>query len=198
MRKILMLCAAAVIALSAGAHTMIYPLRQAWAVSGYVAFNRYSPKEVGIDLLWKTNVEKNLYFNAGLEFGFVVANTMSRYERTFFEAGIPLQLELGKLNFQLPSLYGFVGITPSYYATLVAKTWDGSKGGYVNSPSSEKGKGFLVAPQAEVGGNLPLGNVIVRLGIYFKYKFDCASGDYTLKTMGGGLAFFGTRIGVIF
>lgn len=175
-----------------------FPLKQAWEVSGYVGFNRFASKEVGIDLMWKRNIATNLYFNGGLEFGLDISNMLNSYKRTMFEAAIPLQVELGKLNFQRPSLYGLIGVSPTVYATVRAKNWDAVTDGYIDAPNKEKKAGFLISPQLEVGGNLPLGGVVVRLGVYFKYKVNCTPGDFDIYHRQAGRAFFGTKIGVIF
>ena len=96
------------------------PLKHAIEIGGYIGANRYASKEIYLNGVWKQLVAKNLYFNGGLSIGFDLTKS-GKVTRNMFEFGIPLQIELGKLNHQYASLYGMFGITPTFYTTMKAE-----------------------------------------------------------------------------
>ena len=170
------------------------PVRHSIEVSGNVGANRYASKEVGLGGAWKQLVGKNLYFNGGLSLTFGLTNAGKESpKRSMFELGIPLQVELGRLNHQYASLYGSFGIIPTFYSTLSAETWSDG----VKRDGIEK-SGFLIAPALEFGGNIPVGSAIMRIGVYGKYKINCTPGDYDVYGKGGaGRMFLGAKIGFV-
>lgn len=170
------------------------PVMNAIQISGYVGANRAVAKNVGINGLWKKNVGSNLYFNCGLNLELGFANVDDLNKRTMFEAGIPLQIELGNLDRRRASLYGSFGIMPAFYTTLSAKAMDG------NQPIADdllKKSGFLVAPSLDFGGNIPLSGVIMRIGVYGTYKINCTAGDYDVYQKSAGRFFLGAKIGFV-
>lgn len=171
------------------------PLKHAIQISGYVGANRYASKEIGISGVWKQNVGTNLYFNGGLSLAIGYANFPQVQKRGMFEVGIPLQIELGKLNRQKASLFGSFGITPTVYTTMDVKTWDGSK--FVDADKEIKKSGFLIAPSLEFGGNIPVGNTIMRIGVYGTYKINCTTSTYDVYKKSAGRCFLGAKIGIV-
>lgn len=168
------------------------PVTHAIEISGNVGANRFASKEIGLEGVWKQNICNNLYFNGGLLVNFGITNYSKTCKRDMMEIGIPLQIEVGKLNHQYGSLYGSFGITPTYYSTLKAENQN------VPKDVDIKKSGFLVAPSLEFGGNIPVGESILRIGVYAKYKINCTRGDFDVYTKGGaGRMFLGAKIGFI-
>lgn len=179
------------------------PVMHAVEIAGNVGANRFASKEIGLEGVWKQLVGKNLYFNGGLLLNFGLTNYYGKgaLQRNMLEIGIPLQIELGKLNHQYASLYGSFGITPTFYSTMKA---EGGKiptkvvDGKVEKIDVKK-SGFLIAPSLEFGGNIPVGSIILRIGVYAKYKINCTTSDFDVYTKGGaGRMFLGAKIGFLF
>lgn len=170
------------------------PVRRAIAVTGNIGANRFASKEIGLEGTWKQLVGKDLYFNGGLSLSFGLTNHgKNAAKRSMFEIGIPLQIELGKLNHQYASLYGSFGITPTFYSTMSAETWENGQ-----KNDGVKKSGFLIAPALEFGGNIPVGSTIMRIGVYAKYKINCTTGDFDVYGKGdAGRMFLGANIGIV-
>ncbi len=170
------------------------PVKHAIEISGNIGANRYSSKEIGLEGVWKQLVGDNLYFNGGLSLTFGHSSLgKNASKRNMFEIGIPLQIELGKLNHQYASLYGSFGIAPTFYSTLNAEIWANGK-----KEDGVKKSGFVIAPSLEFGGNIPVGMTIMRIGVYAKYKINCTAGDYDVYNAGGaGRMFLGAKIGFV-
>ncbi len=171
------------------------PVKHAIQISGYLGANPSVAKEIGLSGVWKQNIGTNLYFNGGLSFAIGHANAPQQSKRNMFEVGIPLQIELGKLNHQNASLYGTFGLTPTVYTTMSAKEWDGTQ--FVDAGKDKKKSGFLIAPSLEFGGNIPVGNTIIRIGVYGTYKINCTTGTYDVYKQSAGHCFLGAKIGVV-
>lgn len=169
------------------------PVKHAIQISGRVGANRYASKEIGLEGVWKQNVGKNLYFNGGLSFaiGHSSSGDFGR-KRNMFEVGVPLQIELGKLNRQYASLYGLFGLTPTFYSTINASKIEGNK-----RVDDVKKSGFLIAPSLEFGGNIPVGSIIMRIGVYGTYKINCTPSDYDVYKKCAGHMFLGAKIGIV-
>lgn len=171
------------------------PVRHAIQISGRFGVHRYSPKEYALEGVWKQNIGKNLYFNGGLSLAIgYAANAGESPKRTMLEVGVPLQIELGKLNHQYASVYGNIGIAPTFYSTLSATVWDSATHKRVDDI---KKSGFLIAPSLELGANVPVGNVILRMGVYGIFKVNCTTSDYDVYKGGAGRTFIGVKIGVV-
>lgn len=171
------------------------PLLNAVQISGYLGSTRYQPKELGISGVWKHRIATNLYLNAGLSLAFDLASASQQSKRTMLELGIPLQIELGKLNHQKASLYGSFGITPAFYSTMSAKIW--MDGAYVKADKDLSKSGFMIAPALEFGGNIPVGNLIMRIGVYGTYKINCTTGSYDVYKNSVGRCLLGAKIGLV-
>lgn len=170
------------------------PVKQAIEIAGNVGANRFSSKEIGLEAVWKKLIGKNVYFNGGLSLTIGHTNLgKESLKRNMFEIGVPLQIELGRLNRQYASLYGSFGIIPTIYSTMNAEVWcNGVK------EDGIKKSGFLIAPSIEFGGNIPVSSTIIRMGVYAKYKINCTAGDFDVYTKGGaGRMFLGAKIGFV-
>lgn len=177
------------------------PVKHAIEIAGNVGANRFSSLEIGLEGVWKQFIGKNLYVNGGLLLNFDLTDYgKNALKRNMLEVGIPLQIELGKLNHQYASLYGALGITPTFYSTMKAeggiiptKEVDGK-----NVAIDVKKSGFMIAPSLEFGGNIPVGSIIMRIGVYAKYKINCTIGDFDVYGKGGaGRMFLGAKIGFV-
>lgn len=175
------------------------PLDHAIAIAGNIGANRKIAKEIGVEGVWKQLVGKNLYFNGGLSLNFGITHYGKNSGRSMVEIGIPLQIELGKLNHQNGSLYGSFGLTPAFYSTMTADGFYKTK--VVDGKTvliDPKKSGFLLTPSLEFGGNIPVGPTILRIGVYAKYKINCTPGDFDVYTKGGaGRMFLGAKIGFV-
>lgn len=171
------------------------PVDHALQVSGYVGANRFSAKEIGISGVWKQGIASDTYFNGGLSLaiGHSDINQQSKYN--MLEVGIPLQIEVGRLNHQKASLFGLFGITPTMYSTMDAKVWNGKD--FVGAEKDMKKSGFLIAPSLEFGGNIPVGNNIMRIGVYGTYKINCTTDGYDVYKYSAGRCFLGAKIGFV-
>ncbi len=173
------------------------PIGHGIAISLRAAANRFSSKDFAIEGEWKQRICRNLYFNGGLSLG--LAHTVWEYDhalkRNMFELGVPLQIEWSRLDRRKASLYGLVGITPAFYSTINAQDWDKDAGKKVDGLRKS---GFLIAPALEIGGNIPVGPVVLRIGVYGQFKANCTKGDFDVYTKGGaGRGFFGAKIGIL-
>lgn len=168
------------------------PIEHAIGIAGNIGTNHYSAKEVGVEGVWKQLVAKNLYANGGLLLNFSFDNFGKHSDRSMLEVGIPLQIEWGKMNHQKGTLYGSFGIAPTFYATLKAENQNAPKDVDV------KKSGFMIAPSLEFGGNIPVGPIIMRIGVYGKVKINCTPGDFNVYTQGkAGRIMIGAKIGVV-
>lgn len=175
------------------AQPALEPVKHAIAVSLRGSANHRAAKDYGIEGVWKQNIGNNLFFNGGLSLAVGYADYGDHQEkRSMFEAGIPLQLELGKLNREKGSLYGLFGLTPTVFSTMSATTWNG-----VERVDDIKKSGFLLGASLEFGGNVPVGRYLMRFGIYGTYKINCTPSDYDVYAHCAGTMFFGAKIGIV-
>lgn len=162
-------------------------------ISGNIGSSRFMPKEIGLECVWKQSISKSVYFNGGLSLGFAFSNLGKLgNKRDLFEFGIPLQIELAKIDRQNASCYGIFGLTPKIYSTINAKDWDGS---YYTK--GIKKSGFMIAPSLEFGGNIPVGNSILRIGVYGTLKFNCTPSDFNVYKNSLGRMYLGAKIGIV-
>lgn len=169
------------------------PIKHAVEISGKVGANRFASREIGLEGVWKQNIGKNIYFNGGLSFVIGYANSCEKIKRTMLEVGLPLQIEIGKLNHQYASIYGSFGIAPTVYSTMSTKVWE--KDNWENG--EYKKSGFLIAPLVEFGGNIPVCSTIMRIGVYGTYKINCTPGDFNVYKREAGCCFLGAKIGFV-
>lgn len=169
----------------------------AFQVSGFAGANSQTSKDFGIEGIWKKKVHQDLFINCGLSVGLDYTNKINKYthKRNMFEVGVPVQLEWSRLSFGRSSFYGLVGFTPAFYSTLSAKLYNFTTG---QLESDLKKSGLLITPTIEAGGNIPLRNTLIRIGVFFKSKLNCTPDGYNVYRNVGGLNFIGLKAGVIF
>lgn len=163
------------------------PIKQAIQLSAILGANMYSTKEFGIEGLWKKDIAENLYFNAGLSFIFDYLDDhypTNRNKMTTFELGVPVQLEWSNINRQKGTFYGLVGVTPAFYKVI-------------KSNRDVTNSGAIITPSLEMGGNIPVGNVILRIGAYGKFKYNCSTSNGDIYRSHMGRTFIGGKISVI-
>lgn len=169
------------------------PIKSTVQISARGGCNPADYKILGIECLWKQNIISNWYFNGGISLN----HTNDVYyplSDNVIEIGIPLQIELGKLNHQYASLYASVGFSPAFYATLDAWREFFYKTG---SCSAAKNYGFLIAPVIEFGGNIPVGKTIIRIGLYGECKINCTESDYEGYRRASYPIFAGAKLGLV-
>lgn len=146
----------------------------------------------GLEGAWKQRIANKIYFNGGLSFGYA-STTISNIKEDIMEIGVPLSVELANLNSKKATLYGSVGLSPTYYRTMSAK--------YINVPEGtaypQKYSGLYIAPRIELGGYIPVGKQIIKVGVNWRYKINCSNKDYDLYYQIVGRTFIGANIGVI-
>lgn len=168
-------------------------IKNAIQISGKLGANRFASKEIGLEVIWKQNIGKNLYFNGGLSAVIGHSNFSLDFKRNMLEVGVPLQIEFGRPNTLKSSLYGTIGITPAYYSTINTKYW--IKNEWKEGDTNESG--FLISPVLEFGGYIPLGPTIMRIGVYGTYKINCTPGDYDVYENEAGHCFLGAKLGIV-
>lgn len=146
----------------------------------------------GISGSWKQAVNDGLYFNGGLSFGMAIS-TVGILKYNMMEIGVPLSVELSKISKEKASLYGGIGIVPTYYSTLSTKYEPATQGA-----EPEKYSGLYLAPQVDFGGYIPVGEYLIRVGIYLKYKINCSTKDFDLYQEVIGKEFLGANVGIVF
>lgn len=151
---------------------------------------------------WKQQMEDVIYLNAGLSLGvsngvYGSQNSVNQYLRKdlMFEVGIPISMEITNLyrNYESSTLYGSIGLTPTYYKTI-----DVNEVIVADVPNKGvKDYGFLVSPRFDFGGYIPLFGQILRIGVYGEYKICCMQniGVYKKRVSRSVL---GVNIGMVF
>lgn len=162
----------------------------------------------GIDGSWKQKIGNKLYFNAGLSLAMsfgkygeawksLYADEWKGKDGTFteslFEVGVPLSIELGSLDYKKSSLYGSVGVVPTFYTGVKSRSVVGNDGEKIEDGKS----GFFVAPRLDVGGYFPIGNQLVRLGGFVQYNVNCSGDDFDVFKERIGRLFVGANIGLV-
>ena len=73
---------------------------------------------------------------------------------------------------------------------------------YINAPEGtadpQKYSGLYIAPRIELGGYIPVGKQIIKVGVNWRYKINCSTKDYDLYYQIVGRTFIGANIGIIF
>lgn len=150
----------------------------------------------GIEGSWKQKIGQQAYFNAGLSLGLSIGKYGDSYKNykdwkdgfyseTMFEIGLPLSIEFAKLDRRLASLYGGIGVVPTFFS--------GAK-----DSTGESQSGLLVAPRIDFGGYLPISGHLVRLGIFYQYNINCSSGDEDIFKERISQNYVGANIGLLF
>ena len=149
-------------------------------VPRYIANLNSNVTTIGVDGEWKQKIANQLYFNGGLSAAF----TFSSFG-TMTQLGIPLSLEVSNVNRVKASLYGALGVVPTFYANAKDK-------------NDESKSGIFIVPKLEIGAYIPMRGQLVRLGGYLSYpEIKCSTGDDVIKERFGRL-FVGVNVGLVF
>lgn len=176
------------------------PIKDAFQLNVSMSIPRYVANGTsnvwGVDGGWKHRIGQCIYFNTGLsiamafgKYGEAYKNYENwengSYSETMFEIGVPLSLELCRLDRKKASMYGSIGVVPTFYSG--AKDLGG-----------ESKSGMFIAPKLELGGYLPVGKRLIRLGGFAQYDINCSGGDYDIFKERIGRLFVGANIGLVF
>ncbi len=176
------------------------PVKGAFQLNVFMSLPRFvvngASNVWGVDGAWKQQIGQKVYFNAGLSVGISIGKygdvykdyknfENGAYKETMFEVGVPLSIELSNLDRKKASLYGGIGVVPTFYT--------GGK-----NAAGESKSGFFLAPRLDIGGYLPLGNQLVRLGGFAQYDINLSTGDYDIFKERIGRFFIGANIGLVF
>lgn len=195
------------------------PVRSAIQVEGRFRMPRYimagTSNVFELAGSWKYGISDGLYLNAGLS----AALSMGRYsmhdeeglEESFFEFGVPLSIEFARVDRSRASLYGTIGLMPAFYSgvkdvvMLEKAEWQNGKGeslmqdGRVkNGALDEKTSGLLISPQVGVGGYIPVGGPLVRVGVFVQYDINCTKDEHDIFEKRIGRCSVGANVGLVF
>lgn len=169
------------------------PLKHGFQVSflGETSTSRYNFSMLyALEGVWKQKISSKTYFNGGLSLGYAVATNSIKED--VFEIGIPLSIEWANINQKKASLYCGIGLIPTYYTTLSSKYVSNTENG-----DPEKVNGLYISPKLDLGGYIPVGKQIVKIGVTFRYKVNCSTKDADIYKDILGRAFVGANIGII-
>ena len=176
------------------------PIKSAFQLNAFMGLSRFvvngASNVWGVDGSWKQMIGRQVYFNAGLSVGISIGKygeayknykdfEDDAYKETMFEVGVPLSIELSNLDRDKSSLYGCIGVVPTFFT--------GGK-----DAAGENKSGFLLAPRLDIGAYLPLGKQLVRLGGFAQYDINLSAGDYDIFKERIGRFFVGANIGLVF
>lgn len=187
------------------------PVKRAIQIGIFMALPRYVVMDAsnvfGIEGAWKMRLGQKVYFNAGLSFGV----RMGKYHRhaydatkdailydnefkeTMFEMGVPISIEFTKLDRKKASLYGSIGVVPAFYTG--AKGENGADNG---KEGKDNKSGFYVAPRLEIGGYIPVGGKLIRIGGFYQNNLNCTPGDYDVYKNRIGRGHVGAKMDLVF
>lgn len=172
------------------------PISQGIQVSAYTMMPAYrtggSSNLFGVEGTWKQQVADFVYLNGGLALGFAY----ERYGNTrdcLMQIGIPLSVEFTRLDKAKASLFGSIGFSPTFYTMLKASTLaDGVK------VPSDKATGFFIAPRVDFGGYIPVGEMLMRMGVFVQYNVNCGKKENDLYRNRNGRGILGLDLGLVF
>lgn len=172
------------------------PIRQGIQVSAYTMMPAYrtggNSNLFGVEGTWKQQVADFLYLNGGLALGF----SYERFGNTsdcLMQLGLPLSVEFTKLDKSKASLFGSVGMSPTFYTMLKASELVGG----VKIPA-EKATGFFIAPRIDFGGYIPVGDMLMRMGVFVQYNINCGKKENDLYRNRNGRGVLGLDLGIVF
>lgn len=187
------------------------PLKSAFQIGVFMALPRYvvsgASNVFGLEGAWKLGLSQQVYFNAGLSFGVRMGefhkhtydakkNAMvydNDFKETVIEIGVPISIEFTKLDRKKASLFGSIGVVPTFYSGA-----QGENGDNYNIEGNDSKSGFYVAPRIEVGGYVPVGGKLVRIGGFYQNNLNCTPGDYDVYQNRIGRGHVGAKIGLVF
>lgn len=176
------------------------PIKGAFQLNAFMSIPRFVVNGVsnvwGVDGAWKQRIGQQLFFNAGLSVALSMGKYGEAYQKykdwedgnfseTMFEIGVPLSVEFCNLDRKKATMYGGIGVVPTFYT-----------GGKDEAGDSKSG--LFIAPRIDIGGYLPIGKQLVRLGGFAQYDINCSGGDYDIFKERIGRFFIGANIGLVF
>lgn len=187
------------------------PVKNAFQIGLFMALPRYvvlgASNVFGLEGNWKLGLSELVYFNAGLTFGVrmgkfhrhtydVNKNTMiydNEFKETIMEIGVPISIEFTKLDHKKASLFGSIGVVPTFYTGA-----QGADGSDYNTEDNDSKSGFYVAPRIEVGGYIPVGGKLIRIGGFYQNNLNCTPGDYDVYKNRIGRGHVGAKAALVF
>lgn len=187
------------------------PVKNAFQIGLFMALPRYvvlgASNVFGLEGNWKLGLSELVYFNAGLTFGVrmgkfhrhtydVNKNTMiydNEFKETIMEIGVPISIEFTKLDRKKASLFGSIGVVPTFYTDA-----QGADGSDYNTEDNDSKSGFYVAPRIEVGGYIPVGGKLIRIGGFYQNNLNCTPGDYDVYKNRIGRGHVGAKAALVF
>ena len=187
------------------------PVKNAFQIGVFMALPRYvvlgESNVFGLEGAWKMRLSQQVYFNAGLSFGArmgkfhrhtydVNKSTMvydNEFKETVMEIGVPISIEFTKLDRKKASLFGSIGVVPTFYTGA-----QGENGDDYNTEDNDSKSGFYVAPRLEIGGYIPVGGRLIRIGGFYQNNLNCTPGDYDVYKNRIGRGHVGAKIGLAF
>jgi len=144
----------------------------------------------GIDGTWKQRITDGVYFNGGLSLAMAFCKYGTAWNdenESLFEIGVPLSIEFANIDKRQSSLYGGIGVVPTFYGSTKEINDVGGK------------SGLFVAPRIDFGGYIPVGNTLIRLGGFAQYNLNCAKDDHDKDVFKEriGRLFLGANIGLV-
>jgi len=185
------------------------PLGHCFQIGAFMAVPRYAvlgtSSVFGFEGAWKMRLSQQLYFNAGVSFGVrmgkyhmhsykgSVMDYDNEFKETVMEIGVPISIEFTKLDRKKASLFAGIGVVPTFFTGA-----EGEMGRDYNTEDNDSKSGFYVAPRIEVGGYVPVGGKLVRIGGFYQNNLNCTPGDYDVYKNRIGRGHVGAKIGLVF
>lgn len=187
------------------------PVKSAFQVGVFMALPRYvvlgASNIFGLEGSWKLGLSQQVYFNAGLSLGIrmgkfhrhtydVNKNSMiydNEFKETVMEIGVPISIEFTNLDRKKASLFGSIGVVPTFYSGA-----QGENGNDYNTEDNDSKSGLYVAPCIEIGGYIPVGGKLVRIGGFYQNNLNCTPGDYDIYKNRIGRGHVGAKAALVF
>lgn len=187
------------------------PLKRAFQISAFMALPRYvvcgASNVFGLEGAWKLGLSQQVYFNAGLSFGVRMGKyhrhtydakkdcivNDNEFKETVMEIGVPISIEFTRLDRKKASLFGSIGVVPTFFTGA-----QGENGNDYNTEDNDSKSGFYVAPRIEIGGYIPVGGKLIRIGGFYQNNLNCTPGDYDVYKNRIGRGHVGAKMGIVF
>lgn len=148
----------------------------------------------GMGAYWKQRIAKFTYFNIGG----CIATSYGKYatyelKENMIEFSSPISIEFGNLSKNKATIYGSIGIVPTYYLTIKKEIINSA-----NMELKEETPAFSIAPRLDFGGYIPTSTKLMKIGFYGLYNINCSNKNYILFNEHIGHFFIGINLGMIF
>lgn len=185
------------------------PVKSAFQIGVFMALPRYvvlgASNVFGLEGAWKMRLSEKVYFGAGLSFGLRMGkfhrhtyhnNAMfydNEFKETVMEIGVPIAFEFTKMDRKKASLFASIGVVPTLYTGA-----QGENGDDYNTEDNDSKSGLYVAPRIEIGGYIPVGGKLVRIGGFYQNNLNCTPGDYDIYKNRIGRGHVGAKAALVF